>query len=90
MSDTAQAISITSACPASSKKTIEISKADFRLEYHTGLYLLFPLNKCSRQWLNENIGENNGVQPLWPTVVIEPRFLNQIVADLRRDKLVMR
>jgi hypothetical protein len=63
---------------------------DFRLENHGSIYFLRPLNKSAVEWVNENIGENNGYQPQWPTVLIETRYLVQILEGLAADGLCVR
>jgi hypothetical protein len=52
---------------------------DFLLEDHGSLVLLRPLTACAREWVEKNIGRDNGFQPYWPTVVIEPRYVQAIL-----------
>jgi len=72
------------------KKKTAIPKANFRIEFHTSICLIVPLCASGRKWLDEHIGKNNGFQPYWPTAIVEPRYLGDIIAGIRRDGLVAR
>jgi hypothetical protein len=72
------------------KKKTAISKANFRIECHTSIYLIVPLCASAREWLDEHLGKDNGYQPYWPTAIVEPRYLGKIIAGIRRDGLVAR
>ncbi len=74
--------------PTLKKKTA--IKANFRIEFHTSIYLIVPLCASAREWLDDSIGKNNGFQPYWPTAIVEPRYLTEIIAGIRRDGLVAR
>jgi hypothetical protein len=60
-------------------------KTDFTVQDEGSLILLHPQSTPAREWVNEHIGEDNGFQPYFPTIVIEPRYfgdiLNGIIAD---------
>jgi hypothetical protein len=72
------------------KTTTAIPKANFRVEFHASICLIVPLCASGRGWLNEHIGKDNGFQPYWPTAIVEPRYLKEIIAGIRRDGLVAR
>ena len=72
--------------PTRKKKT----KWDFRVEFHGAIILLCPLTKPGCAWLNKNIGADNGYQPYWPTVILELRYLDDVLAGIRRKGLVAR
>jgi hypothetical protein len=72
------------------KKRTAIPKANFRIEHHGSIILIVPLCASARDWLDEHLGKENGYQPYWPTAIVEPRFLAQIIAGIRRDGLVAR
>jgi hypothetical protein len=72
------------------KKRTAIPKANFRIEHHGSIILIVPLCASARDWLDEHLGKDNGYQPYWPTAIVEPRFLEQIMAGIRRDGLVAR
>ena len=63
---------------------------DFIVDGGGSLFLLRPLSAAGRAWVEENIGQENGYQPYWPTVVVEHRFIADIVAGVQRDGLAVR
>jgi hypothetical protein len=65
-------------------------KWDFRVEFHGSICLLVPLSGPGRAWVNKNIGADNGFQPYWPTVILEPRYLDGVIAGIRKHGLVAR
>jgi hypothetical protein len=71
-----------------SKKKFAIPKANFRIEHHGSIILIVPLCASARDWLDKTLGRDNGFQPYWPTAFVEPRYLAQIIAGIRRDGLV--
>jgi hypothetical protein len=62
-------------------------KNDIVIENHGSIFLLRPISKSGRQWLDQNIGDQNGFQPYWPTVVVEPRYIADIVNGIQADDL---
>ena len=66
-----------------------VQTADFVLENHGSILFLKPQNPTAENWVNENIGENNGFQPLWPIVVVEPRYIGDIVDGVMCDGLAV-
>jgi hypothetical protein len=73
-----------------SSPTKEKTKWDFRVEHHGSICLLVPLSGPGRAWVNKNIGADNGYQPYYPTVILEPRYLDGVIAGIRRNGLVAR
>jgi hypothetical protein len=65
------------------------SVVDFRIESHGSVLLLIPQTTSARLWVEENIGRENGLQPYWPIVCIEHRFISDIVAGIENDGLVV-
>jgi len=65
-------------------------KWDFRVENHGCICLIVPLSATGRRWIVRNIGPYNGYQPYYPTVIIEPRFLGDILGGIRKFGLVAR
>jgi len=61
---------------------------DFRVEHHGGICLVVPLSRRGCAWIDTNIGADNGYQAYYPTVVIEPRFLDDILGGIRKFGLV--
>jgi hypothetical protein len=65
------------------------SRPDFMLENHSSIFLLRPQTGDAVTWLDENIGQNSGFQPYWPTVVVEHRFIGPIAEGIVADGLVI-
>ena len=61
--------------------------ADFFIENHGTIFLLRPLSAAARSWVEDHIGEDNGFQPYWPTVIVEHRYIAEIVAGIQADSL---
>jgi len=81
--------SVSGTSPTPRKKTA-IPKANFRIEFHGSVCLIVPLCASGRDWLDRHLGKDNGYQPYWPTAIVEPRYLAQITAGIRREGLVAR
>ena len=62
--------------------------SDFVVENHDSIFLLKPLTPSAISWIEEHIGQDNGYQPLFPTVVVEPRYIADIVEGIQNDDLV--
>lgn len=60
---------------------------DFALQDEGRICLLSPHSTAARSWVEENIGQDNGYQPYWPTVVVEHRYIAQIVDGIQLDGL---
>jgi hypothetical protein len=65
------------------------SGPDFIVENYGSIFLLRPQNGQAIAWVNEHIGADNGFQPYWPTVVIEHRYIADIVAGIQSDGLAV-
>lgn len=65
------------------------SPPDFVLENHGSIFLLRPQNEQAIARVDEHIGSENGFQPYWPSVVIEHRFVSEIVQGIRNDGLAV-
>jgi hypothetical protein len=63
--------------------------ADFSLENHGSIFLLIPQSTSARVWIDHHIGKDNGYQPYYPTVVIEHRYIADIVEGIRNDGLAV-
>jgi len=63
---------------------------DSELENHSSIFLLCPLTETARTWLEGNIGSDNGFQPHWPTVVVDHRYIQDIVRGIQDDGLTVR
>ena len=72
------------------KRRPPMAKQDFHVDNHGSIILLRPLTQAGIDYVNREIGKDNGYQPYWPTVVFEPRYLDHYIAGIRRDGLVAR
>ena len=72
------------------KRRPPLSKQDFTLQHCGSIVLLKPNTRVGIEWANEKIGKDNGIQPLWPVAVLEPRYVNEIVSGIRADGLLVR
>lgn len=66
-----------------------VPSADFFLENHGSILLLRPQTDSARIWVADHIGKDNGFQPYWPTVVVEHRYIADIVAGIKNDGLAV-
>ncbi|SRR6266404_1902414 len=62
---------------------------DFLIENHGSIFLLKPQTDSATSWIEEHIGEDNGYQPYYPTVVVEHRYIADIVAGIQGDGLAV-
>jgi hypothetical protein len=60
---------------------------DIVVENHGSIFLLRPISHSGRAWIEQNIGEQDGFQPYWPTVVVEPRYVADILKGVQADDL---
>ncbi len=65
------------------------SPPDFRVENHGSIFLLRPVSDAGCDWVDQHIGADNGYQPYLPTVVVEHRYIADIVAGIRTDGLAV-
>ncbi len=63
--------------------------SDFLVENHGSIFLLKPLTPSAIYWVEEHIGPKNGYQPYYSTVVVEHRYIGDIVAGIQNDGLVV-
>jgi hypothetical protein len=73
-----------------SSPTKNKAKWDFRVEFHGAIILLCPLTKPGFRWIERHIGADNGYQPYYPTVILELRYLDDVLVGIRRKGLVAR
>ncbi len=55
---------------------------DFTIRDEGSILLLTPHTDPARNWIHENIGPTNGFQPYYPTIVIEPRYLQPVLEGI--------
>jgi hypothetical protein len=73
--------------PAATKTGLEKEPRvpDFRFENHFSICFLHPLTDAARAWVDEHIGQDNGYQPQYPSVLLEPRYCSDVLIGLQRD-----
>ncbi len=64
-------------------------QVDFLVENHGSIFLLKPRTPSATSWVELHIGSENGYQPYWPTVVVEHRYIDDIVAGIESDGLAV-
>lgn len=64
-----------------------VNTPDFRFENHFSICILHPLTDAAQEWVEDHIGQDNGYQPQYPSVLIEPRFCADVLAGLQNDGL---
>ena len=63
---------------------------DFILSGGGSVYLLRPMTKFGVEWVEQNISQA-GFQPYWPEqVVIEHRYVRDLIEGIRADGLTVR
>ena len=67
-----------------------LAKQDFTVQHHGSIVLLRPLTRAGTDYVNREIGQDNGFQPYWPTVLFEPRYVDQFIGAIREDGLLVR
>jgi hypothetical protein len=65
------------------------SDPDFTLRDEGSLVLLTPLSPFAHEFVEERIGLANGYQPMWPTVVIERRYAQDIIEGVIAEGMVI-
>jgi hypothetical protein len=63
--------------------------SDFAVENHGSIFLLKPLTPSAISWIEEHIGQDNGYQPYFPTVLVEPRYIADVVQGIQGDGLMV-
>ena len=64
-------------------------KPDFTIQNEGSIILLHPDTEPAIRWVEDNIGQSNGYQPYWPTVVIEPRYVRDILDGIQAHGLTV-
>jgi hypothetical protein len=65
-------------------------QADVLVEGGGSVYIFRPLSDVAREWIDTHIGEDNGYQPYYPSVVVEHRYIADLVQGAIADGLVVR
>jgi len=65
-----------------------MNRVDFIAQNEGSLVLLRPMNHAAKQWLIDNVGTPaDEVQWFGGALVVEPRYLNDLVDGARADGL---
>ena len=62
---------------------------DFFVKNHFSIFLIRPLTESARAWIEENIDAAGNFQPYWPSVVVEHRYIADILEGIRNDGMVI-
>jgi hypothetical protein len=62
---------------------------DIAIENHGSVVLLHPLTDTARDWIEEHVSRD-GFHPDWPTLVVEPRYVEPIIYGAIEDGLRVR
>jgi hypothetical protein len=65
-------------------------KDDFAVSNHGSVILLKPITHAAIKWVQRCIGADNGFQPYYPTVILEPRYMDEVITGIRKRGLVAR
>lgn len=63
---------------------------DITIHNHGSIVRLVPNTDVARDWIDENIGRENGYQPYYPTVICEPRYVDNVIEGMQADGLTIR
>ena len=53
------------------------------------IILLQPNTPEAESWIEDNIGQDNGFQPYWPTATCEHRYADDIIDGMMADGLTV-
>ena len=53
------------------------------------IVLLQPNTVRGASWLHDHIGQDNGFQPYWPTVIVEPQYVQDIIEGFTEEGLTV-
>ena len=63
---------------------------DFRFANHFSVCFLHPLTNAARAWVDEHVEQDNGFQPQYPSVILEPRFCAAVLEGIADAGLAVR
>ena len=71
-------------------KMPEEEETDFTLQDTGSVLILKPESNEAVAWVDMYIGRDNGYQPYWPAVIIERRYVEDILEGIQADGLSVR
>ena len=74
--------------PGPVPRTSSAPAPDFLLSNHGSIVLLEPQSDSAVAWIDDNLDQDHML--FGAAVVIEPRYVSEIVAGIQRDGLVLR
>jgi hypothetical protein len=63
-------------------------RVDFRIENLGSIFLVIPITDAALTWIEEHV-TREGFQPYWPTVVVEHRYIDDLVEGIRLDGMAV-
>jgi hypothetical protein len=63
---------------------------DILIANHGSVVILKPVSNQGALWLESNIGQDSGYQPMWPSVLVESRYVQAVLEGAISDGLVVR
>ena len=72
------------------KRRPPLEKQDFTVNNHGSVVLIVPNTQDAKDWADKYIGEGNGFQPYWPTMLFEQRYLSEVINGIQADGLIVR
>jgi hypothetical protein len=76
-------------CMSANELLRKINAPDFSIRDEGSIVLLTPLSPSAHEFVEQRIGSDNGYQPYWPTVVIEPRYVQDILEGVIAEGMVI-
>ncbi len=64
-------------------------KVDVTVVDQGSIVMLYPQTSEGVAWIDEHIGQENGCQPYYPTVVCEHRFADNVIDGMIGDGLAV-
>jgi hypothetical protein len=75
--------------PSNSKSRPKIHP-DFSLQDHGSICILTPLTPAAKDWFNEHLPVDNSETQFWAGgIVIEPRYVPDIISGIQSDGLLV-
>ena len=70
-------------------RQIEPASHDITIQNHGSIVQIVPHTEAARAWIDEHIGPDNGFQPYYPNVMVEPRFVEAVIEGMSEAGLVL-
>ncbi|KKK96474.1 hypothetical protein LCGC14_2662380 [marine sediment metagenome] len=56
---------------------------------HGSIVMLYPQTPQAVEWIDKHIGPDNSYQPQYPTIICEPRYVDDVVEGMLGDGLAV-